>query len=192
MLRSRVPADMVDMVELRPLQIEDLSVVRYVHASSLRLLGVQSYSQDEIDAFADLVHSVAYGDSLLEHDVQVAWLLGEIVGTSGWCPANDTGRMARITDLFVRPLFTRTGLGTLLLQRAEERAVKAGFRELSARVTSNAARFFGKRGYETTSYGVRPSPSGVDLPVVFMRKPVHVAADRANVLDFVARERPSA
>lgn len=183
MLRSGCQS-LCDLVVLRPLDIDDLSFARYVHASAMRALGARLHTPEEVEAFVQTVYSRDYGDKLLRHDVHAAWLDGEMVGTAGWCAATDVSRTARVTDVFVRPMFTGSGVGRLLVGAAERRALNAGLRDFSTRATAGSARFFEQLGYQVSSHGVQRLPSGVDLPVVFMRKrPATAARSPAGVKD---------
>lgn len=162
--------DLTEAVKLRPATIDDFSSIRYVHATSFRILASEHHSESEIKAHVDMIYRPEYGDSILSTDLTVATIDNEIVGTAGWAPADDNGSTARIRKVFVRPLFTGTGIGKLLLNTAEDRAKRAGFEDFSVRANINAVSFYENRGYDITSYGVMPTQIKVDLPVAFMRK----------------------
>ena len=155
---------------LRAIEIDDLSNVRYVHSSAFKLMAALHYTSDEIDAFVEQIRSPAYVDQLLGTHALGAWVDAEMAGTAAWSPANDSGQTARISDVFVQPLFGGLGLGTMLLREVEEQAVHAGYRETSVRVSLNAVPFFMAQGYLVTSHGVRSTPAGIDLQVAFMRR----------------------
>jgi putative acetyltransferase len=159
-------------VAVRPIGVDDLSSVRYVHASAFRMAAGSLHNEEEVAAFTAHVYQPAYIDQLQRESLYGAWLERELVATCGWCPADDSGGTARITSLFVRPLFAGEGLGTLMLRHAEERARAAGFAELSARASLASAGFFERHGYETSAFGVRPLGGGVELRVAFMRRGV--------------------
>ena len=166
------PAGVPGAAVLRPVEIDALSSVRYVHAAALKRDASSVLSEGEIDAFARHVYSQSYTDSLIRQDLVGAFLGPELVGTAGWSVADDQGSAARIRSVFVLPMFSGMGLGSRLLAEAERRAVAAGFPVLLLRATLNAVSFFEARGYATTSQGVHALPGGVGLPVSFMRKTV--------------------
>jgi GNAT superfamily N-acetyltransferase len=159
-----------DIVAVRPIGVDDLSAVRYVHASAFRMGAGASLNADEIAAFTAHVYQPAYIDQLQGESLYGAWLERELVATSGWRPADDSGGVARITSLYVRPLFAGEGLGTLMLHHAEERARLAGFPELAVRASLTCVGFFQRHGYETTGHGVRSLGGSLDLRVAFMRR----------------------
>lgn len=192
---SRVGGNMAlpDRMLIRPVGVDDWANIRYVHSAAFRLLSASFCTPNEIDAFTAFVRSETYADRLMWENVHTAWLDDELVGTAGWTPADDSGSQARITSVFVRPLFTRAGIGRRLVRDAEARARAAGFERFSARATLNSVGFFEKLGYDVTSYGVHTGMGEQSMPVTYMRKrtaamaPVVAAAEEAS-----AKERESA
>src|SRR5919108_5150634 len=112
------PAGVADAAEIRPIGLDDLSDVRYIHAASFRMLAAQYYSPDYVDAFTEQVYEPAYTDGLMaalrRQQLYGAWLEGELVATAGCSSADDGGTEARLRFVFVRPLFTGLGLGRRL------------------------------------------------------------------------------
>lgn len=157
-------------VEIRPVGLDDLSAVRYVHESAMRLLAAARYSEAELEAFRAHVYSPRYADMLLKDVLLTGWLGGELVATSGWALPQERGEAARIRAVFVRPLFTGLYIGQRMLEAAEALARKGGFTEFTVRATLNAIGFFEAAGYEVTSHGTRSLQGGVSIPVAFMRK----------------------
>jgi GNAT superfamily N-acetyltransferase len=175
-----------DRIVIRPVRVDDWANVRYVHSTAFRLLAASFCTPNEIDAFTAFVRSETYAERLMWENMHTAWLDDELVGTSGWAPADDSGTQARITSVFVRPLFTRVGIGHRLVRDAEARASAAGFERFSTRATLNSVGFFEKLGYDVTSYGVHALIREQTMPVTYMRKrlaavaPVLVAKKSAN------------
>jgi GNAT superfamily N-acetyltransferase len=164
-----------DRIALRPVGLDDWASVRYVHSAAFRAHANGHFTEAECDAFTNFVRSQRYIDRLIGQNVHAAWLDGELIGTSGWTPADDNGALARITAVFVRPLFTGMGIGRRLVLNAESHARAAGFERFSARVLVNAVGFFEKLGYDVTSHGVQTIGADQDLPITYMRK--HAATD---------------
>jgi len=167
---ARSNETVLSKIQIKKVEVDDYSAVRYVHAAALRLRRVSPFSKQEIAAFSELVYSSRYLDALQNQDLYAGWLDGEIVGTAGWCPSGNTGDTARIRSVYVRPLFASMGIGGTLLEAAERRALLAGFNDLSIRATIYSLGFFRRLGYAVTSPGVRGLPGDQDLPVAFMRK----------------------
>ena len=155
---------------IRPIGVDDWASVRYVHASAYRILVSRDSGDLRADAFAAHVRSQDYADRLLQEHIHAAWFCGALVGTAGWVPADDGGVIARITSVFVSPLFMRASIGTRLVHNAEARARAAGFERFSTRATIGSIGFFEKLGYEVTAQGVQAAGEGHTMPVAFMRK----------------------
>lgn len=169
-----------DIVELRRVGLDDLSDVRYVHASAFRRHAAAMLTEDEVEAFVAFIQSPGYVDHLQDEELICAVLDGQIVGTAGWCPADDNGTTARIRSVYVAPGFWRGGIARRLLEETEARARRAGFTDFALRCTANAIGFFEHMDYAITSHGVRILQNDRDVPVAFLRKrdPLMEAIDR--------------
>lgn len=157
-------------LDIRPVSVDALSSVRYVHASALRSQGTAFYSAEELDAFESMVRSVRYAETVLRDTMVGGWIGHDLVGTAAWGIVDDSGRTARIGSVFVRPFFTGLGIGQRLVETAEALAVQAGYASFSVRSTLNAVPFFEQLGYTVTSHGTRPLAPQISIPVWFMRK----------------------
>lgn len=156
-------------VEVRPVGLDDLSAVRYVHTTSFRSLASARLGENEVAAFCEHVNSPVYSEIVLSEELIAAWTGSQMVGTAGWIPG-EGGTNARIRSVFVHPLFTRCGIGRLLVERVEHSALLRGFRAFSVRATLNSVPFFEAIGYQVTSYGLRSLGGSNGLPVAFLRK----------------------
>ena len=190
--RIRESIALSDQILIRPVGVDDWASIRYVHSTAFRLLSASFCTPNEIDAFTGFVRSQTYTDRLMWENLHTGWLGDELVGTAGWAPADDSGAQARITSVFVRPLFTRMGIGRRLVRDAEARARAAGFERFSARVTLNSVGFFEKLGYDVTSYGVHVVMGDQTMPVTYMRKRTGAAAPSLVAQEPAAKERESA
>lgn len=165
---------------LAPVGVDQMSNVRYIHASAFRVAAADQFSETEIEAFSQHVYSSAYADALSQavRDKRLigAWLDTELVGTAAWHPSDDTGTTARLQSLFVRPMFTGNGVGGQLLRAIEDEALRAGFANLTVRAIGNAVPFFRHLGYEISSHGVMAIDPAVSLPVAYMRRPLGPSA----------------
>ncbi len=162
--------DLLQSLTLRPVSIDDLSNVRYIHSGAFRLMAASCYSDEEIAAFSAYVYTVAYGEVIQRENMLAGFLDNEMVATASWVHADDDSNSARIRSLYVRPLFFGLGISRFMAQAAESSARKSGLRNFGARVTLNAVGFFEAIGYEVTSHGVQLLPANQGMPVTFMRK----------------------
>ena len=179
-LSPQPSASPADRMTIRRVGMDDWANVRYVHATAFRILAGKDCEPAEAEAFAAYVRSQDYADRLQSESLHAGWLDGELVGTAGWTPADDSGALARITSVFVRPLFTRLGIGRRLTLDAEARAHAAGFERFSARATLNSVGFFEKLGYDVTSHGIHIITTEQGMPITYMRK--HEAAAQPTAM----------
>jgi putative acetyltransferase len=95
---------------------------------------------------------------------------GEIVASAGWIePEAGT---CRIRKVYVDPRFARRGIASFLVKDAEARARAAGCRRFVVRSSLLAVPFYETLGYVRGEAGAMQAPGGVELPVVFMEKPL--------------------
>jgi putative acetyltransferase len=175
---SGAPDSLLQLLEIRPLSVDDLSTARYVATAAFTRSAKGSYSRDEIDAFATFVRSPHYADILLGNRAYAAWVGSEMVGIAAWSPSETKTPTARILAVFVNPLFAGQGIGSRLGEYLADEAAAAGFRALEASVTLNAEAFFERLGYAELRRAAWALPSGRDLSVSFMRK----TSPRADIM----------
>jgi N-acetylglutamate synthase-like GNAT family acetyltransferase len=162
-------ATKINGVDLKPIDVDQYSLVRYVHATAMRLQAVHELDESEIEAFCDAVYTPHYTAQLQKQDLIGAWVGGELVATAGWY-ASDDGQTARIASVFVRPPFTRLGIGTCLVADVEAAARNAGFKAFGLRATGNSVSFFERLGYRVTVQGLKNIAIERGVPITFMRK----------------------
>jgi putative acetyltransferase len=159
-------------VSIRLVSLDEYANVRHLHARSMANQSAESLAQTEIDAFLSLVRSPAYSDLLRLESLYGAFLDGQLIGTASWQVNGDDGQAARISSVFVDPMFMRLGIGGRLLMEVEGRAFQSGFNQLGISATLNAVPFFERAGYQVASRGVKNLAPGCALPVAFLRKSV--------------------
>lgn len=113
---------------------------------------------------------------------------GEVAGCGGWSyrktlygghgqleraepellnPAADA---AKVRAIFVSPRFARQGLGSLLLEAAENAATTAGFRRFEMGSTLTGVALYSLKGYRETGRILVPVSGGESIEVVRMEK----------------------
>ena len=102
-----------DVIAIRRIGMDDHSSVRHLHAKAMTSQSADALSDAEVAAFVAFVRSVAYSDMLMTEDVHGAFVDGQLIGTAAWHVNGDDGQVARISSVFVHPLFARRGLGLL-------------------------------------------------------------------------------
>ncbi len=157
-------------LDIRPVRVDALSAVRYIHASALRSQASAFNTAGELEAFENLVRSVRYGETVLKDTMIGGWIGPELVATAAWGIVDDSGRTVRISSVYVRPFFTGLGIGQRMVTAVEDLAARAGYRSFSVRSTLNAVPFFEQLGYAVTSHGTRALAPDIGIAVSFMRK----------------------
>lgn len=77
-----------------------------------------------------------------------------------------------VTAVYVHPDHAGHGVGSALLAHLEGRAREAGLAELTLESSLNAVGFYERAGYERVRDDRHEMATGVELPVVVMRKPL--------------------
>ncbi len=167
---SGIPDSMLQLLEIRPLSVDDLSTARYVIGAAFARSAKEHYSVSDIDAFAAFVRSPHYADILLGNHAYAAWVGSEMVGVAAWSASEAQSPTARVLALFVHPLFAGHGIGTRLAEFLKDEAAAAGYRALEASATINAVPFFERLGFLEIRRSVWALPSERDLPIVLMRE----------------------
>lgn len=166
---TKVPA--LAAVRLSPIGLDDLSSVRYVHATAFSARIAPALLDTESKAWLAQFYAPAYTERLIRTGLMGAWIGRDLIGTAGWSPHPTAAATARLGDLFVLPLFTGCGIGRRLLDTMEASAAASGYRLARADVPPCTAGFFEALGYRMISRGVRDVPPAT-LPVVFLAKDI--------------------
>jgi GNAT superfamily N-acetyltransferase len=172
---------------LRLARLEDEPTLRTLIARSIRALGAADYTASQIDGALQGAFGV---DTTLIRDgtYYVAEAEdGSVVACGGWSrrstlfgsdnradrdeswldPGTDA---AKIRAFFVDPAHARHGLGTLILDRSESEAKRAGFKTFALMATLPGARFYEKRGYVAEAAIAHPLADGLSIRFVPMSK----------------------
>lgn len=138
-------------LELRPVTVDDMSNLRYLHTSSYRSLVASTVDGDEAENFLALVNSPYYADQILTERHFAAWLGRELVGSAGWLASDGGTRCARLSSVYVQPMFTRCGIGRRLVRLVEADARDCGVDHFQLKATENSVGFWQKMGYRAAS-----------------------------------------
>lgn len=168
--RLRNPKLFLAGVSLRPVTIDDIPAIRYVHGAATRACAAHHLGDDDTETLAAAINREEYVQALAGSDLTAAWVSKELVGTVGWKPAGAAPDVARLQMLFVWPLFAGAGIGRLLVAHAEAEAHAAGFRSVRVRTTTRQAPFFKRLGYLPTAQSALRTASGGRLPIAYLRK----------------------
>jgi GNAT superfamily N-acetyltransferase len=158
--------------EFRLAGLDDYSTLRHVQSSAIRALGERSIDASEVSTALETIYSSDYIAHLMAKSTILAVVNGDIVGTCSWSAGDDRGHAARISGLFVLPLFQGAGIGRHLLEHVEADAARHGYSRFNAIAPVALSGLFTDLDYAITSFGTsRDVIPGVSLQVAFLRKP---------------------
>jgi GNAT superfamily N-acetyltransferase len=183
-MHANIPSDggLGAKAAIRRVTIDEMAAIRHIHSAAFRVYAGPYLTAEETAAYLSYISSARYTDDLMRADVYGAVINDQLVGTAAWRAGDDQGASARISAVFVDPLFTGTGLGSRLVADVEARAHQSGFKRFATRVTVNGVPFFERLGYEIASQGVSQVAMPLSLlPVTFMRKAVPVLLEVSDV-----------
>lgn len=177
--KSARPA--TEAVTLRRARRGDIPAIDVMHALSVRALGANDYTAQEIAVF---LHSLGtYDPSLIDDGTYfVMEHAGRVVGSGGWSRRLPHGsargaecfslspQSAKIRSIFVHPGYARLGLGSRLVRHAEGEAAAAGHRLLELWSSLTAVPLYRKLGYQAVAPMAIPCANGAALPAVHMAR----------------------
>jgi GNAT superfamily N-acetyltransferase len=167
---------------------EDVTGIRVLIDASVRGLQAGDYSAAQIEGALATVFTVdsrliADGTYFVAFDES-----GELAGCGGWSfrktlyggdhqiekvaperldPAVDA---AKVRAIFVHPKFARMGLGSLILEAAEDAAVRQGFTRFEMGSTLTGVTLYTLKGYREVNRVSVPVGGGEEIEVVRMVK----------------------
>lgn len=172
---------------LRLATLDDEPALRDLIARSIRELGSNDYTPEQIEAALQGAFGV---DTALIRDQTYFAIVtdaDEIVGCGGWSRrrtlfGSDTREVrddswldpateaARIRAFFIDSRHARRGLGRMLLDRCESEAAQAGFNEFALMATLPGKRLYEVCGYVGSERIEHPLPGGLSITFVPMSK----------------------
>jgi putative acetyltransferase len=152
----------------------DARRIRDVHLASIEGLAGQSYTQNQVAAWA---HERDPEDYPIEFDdtrFLVAEADEEVIGF-GWMKPEasayfQTDVEGEITAIYVHPSVARHGVGSRLYAELEERAIREDVNSMGLWASRNAVKFYAAKGYEQVTEHVHEYRDGVELTLVEMEK----------------------
>ncbi|NEO86698.1 MAG: GNAT family N-acetyltransferase [Spirulina sp. SIO3F2] len=134
-------ANSAPSIKIRVIHREETAAVLELIHQSIRRINAQDYSPQEIDAIIDRMYtpqSITQGTYIVaECPSQLVGVIGfETCGTIGW-----------INAVFTHPDFVRQGIGRMLVQEVEHRALNQGVVWLHVLSSRTAFEFYRALGY---------------------------------------------
>ncbi len=152
---------------LRPARAEDCRQICEVHRLAVRYSCAQSYTQQILEAWLPLLTQDSYLETLISKD-KTLWVIEYEGGIRGFFQLDFAE--AQMDALYVLPFLHNRGLGTALLQRAEQLAIRADLSILSLYASKNSVSFYELNGYLPLGNAAVPLNLDVHIPCTLMRK----------------------
>jgi GNAT superfamily N-acetyltransferase len=179
---------------LRKATSADEPALRDLIARSIRALGVNDYSHEQIEGALERAFGV---DTTLIRDQTYFVAVdgaGHIVGCGGWSKRRtlfggdarserDDSRLdprvdaAKIRAFFVDPAHARCGIGRALLRRCELEAARAGFARFELMATLPGLRLYAQCGYIAGDLIQHPVGGSITITFVPMTKRRSIASE---------------
>jgi N-acetylglutamate synthase-like GNAT family acetyltransferase len=176
------------MVRLRLAELDDVPALEALIEEAVMVLQAAEYSEAERRGALGTVFGVDRA-LIRDHTYFVAESDGIVVGCGGWSrrqalfgsdaiagdhdeeldPARDA---ARIRAFFVRPGWTRRGIGGQILAACEAAAIAAGFTRFELAATLTGVPLYLAYGYRPAERHAVPLADGLSLIVIKMSKSV--------------------
>ncbi|MDO4434626.1 MAG: GNAT family N-acetyltransferase [Alysiella sp.] len=152
---------------LRPAQYDDCAAIYYVHRHAVRYTCLQSYDEQIMHDWLQLIDQDIYTDTIDASDktLWVAEFQGRIQGF-----VQVDFQEAQLDALYVHPFLHNKGLGTALLQRAEQLAADNNLSILSLFASKNSIPFYRLNGYDSLGKAAVPINPKTKIKCQLMRK----------------------
>ena len=152
---------------LRPALASDCEHIYTAHRYAVQYTCEQSYDRRVLTAWSALLRPESYSEALKDPNKAV-WVV-EFQGKIRGFFQVDL-KEAQLDALYVHPFVHNQGLGTALLQRAEELAAEAGLSFIKLYASLNSVTFYQLNGYDSLGAAVLPLNREVTVACELMRK----------------------
>lgn len=156
------------LTHLRPARLEDCPDIHSAHEYSVRYACEQHYNEKVLQAWLSHLSMDSYIEAIKTRTIWVVEYKNHI---QGFFQLNLP--KAELDALYVHPFVHRQGLGTAMLQKAEQIAFNSGLGSLKLYASLNSVRFYELNDYQKMdNYEVHLNTE-VSVQVVLMQKYLH-------------------
>lgn len=152
----------------------DAQRIRDVHLASIEGLGTQSYTEEQVAAWAHDRNPEEYPIDSQDTYFVVAENGTAVIGF-GWMKP-DAGEYFRtevggeITAIYIHPSVTRHGVGSRIYTELEAQAIRQDIDSLGLWASRNAVPFYEAHGYERVTEHRHEYQDGIEITLVEMEK----------------------
>jgi GNAT superfamily N-acetyltransferase len=161
----------MDDVQVRRASAGDAEAIALAHADSIRSIGPDFYSREVVEAWGSGLTPDLYMEAMEGGEaffIATGALDGKmaVLGFATHRVVDDQDA----ASVYVRGCATRRGIGTALLQLAEDHARSHGVKTIQIQASLAGVEFYKANGFEELGRGEARLMSGAAMPCVFMRK----------------------
>jgi putative acetyltransferase len=128
-------------VHIRFADLRDLPALRHLYQDTVRAIGPQAYSEDQVTAWAAFAEADTFP---LFISTSTTFVAEDASGILGFCGVSEDGHLA---SLYVRHDCCRQGVGSRLLARALQHADDLGISQLHTEASHFSRPFFQQHGF---------------------------------------------
>ena len=139
-----------------------------VHERAVRVLGRRAYSDSQVESWAHGTSPQRFIEAMREDGETFIVAVARARGIIGFCSCKDQ----EIRSLYVDPDWTRIGLGSALLKRAESSIAAAGHRKVVIGASLVGLPFYEDRGYSVIRHRHWRTRGGLMIPAADMEKAI--------------------
>lgn len=152
---------------LRPATLHDCDALHRAHKHAVQFACIKSYTPEILIAWEALLDMESYHTTMADPG-KALWIAEYRGAVQGFFQIDF--KEAQLDALYVHPLAHNRGLGTALLQRAEDLVRDAGLSFLKLYASLNSVPFYRLNGYESLGTAVLPLNKSVQAECELMRK----------------------
>ncbi len=153
----------------------DAAALYAVHERAVRVLGRRVYSDSQVESWVHGTSPDCYLRAMHDDGEAFEVAVSRLRGIVGFCGRKDQ----EIRSLYVDPDWSRLGVGSALLQRAEAMIAAEGHDKVVIGASLVGLPFYELHGYNVVKHRHWRTGGGLMIPAADMEKPVAGAQDAA-------------
>ncbi len=159
---------LIPRYRLRAGKPADAAGIFAVHDRAIRVLGRGPYSDSQVESWARGNCPERYVEAMRKEGERFLVAVARGHGIVGFCSYKEQ----EVRGLYVDPEWSRLGLGTALLQRAEEIIAAAGHRKVVVGASLVGLPFYEIHGYSVVRHRHWRTHGGLMIPAADMEKAI--------------------
>ncbi len=159
------------MISIRPAKSKDSDATKRVGRLAILNLASDFHSTEAIKAWSDWSRIPEIHVAGSQRHSFVAVHDKEVVGFSIWMPHSEEPKTTHIKAVYVHSDWARKGVGTQLIDTAEQDALSLGYERFTVGASLNGLPFYASAGYRRVEAQTVEIAPGIEMRFELMRKP---------------------